>query len=72
MGSTRIPPEIKNTGVGQTPGTASVSGTSSEIIPSNSSRTSLYLSNIGTADIWIACDVTAEVDKGILLGVALK
>ena len=68
MGVTRIPPDIRNTGVGQTPGTAAVSGISSIVVPSNSSRVSLYLSNIGTSDIWISCDVTAVLNKGILLG----
>lgn len=57
-----------NFGVGQIPATTLVGDTNTEIIAANNLRSSVFLINIGKQDVWVACDTTALLDKGILLG----
>ena len=67
MGSTIYPPVLLNIGTGQTPSSATVTSSSTEILASNSSRSSAFLGNIGKNDVWLACDVTAVLNEGVLL-----
>lgn len=58
----------QNIGVGQIPATVMVSASSTEIIASNSARAFAVLTNLGKEDVWVACDTTALINKGFLLG----
>lgn len=59
-----------NFATGQTPDSTSVGNTTTEIVAANTSRKWIVLTNVGNKDIFIACDVDALVDKGMLLGKA--
>ena len=57
-----------NYGVGQTPTSVSVANSSTEMSAANTLRKWILITNIGNRDIWMSCDATALVDKGIFLG----
>jgi len=58
---------IKNIGVGQTPGTTFVTSSNTQIVAANADRIAIVLTNVGSNEVWVACDVTAEIVKGFLL-----
>lgn len=57
-----------NRGVGQTPFTVTVGDVSTEIVGGNIARSSVFLTNIGMNDVWVACDTLAILNRGVLLG----
>ncbi len=57
-----------NTGVGQAPTRILITDATTQIVASNVKRTALYLLNVGQYDVWVSCDESAEVEKGMLLG----
>ncbi len=57
-----------NYGTGQTPTSVSVTTSTTEISAANTARKWIMITNVGNRDVFIACDVDALVDKGILLG----
>lgn len=63
--STNKPP--LNAGTGQTPQKVDVTDSATEIVVANAARVSVYLLNTGEYDVWIAYDVDAQIEKGILL-----
>jgi len=68
MPLTRIPQTAPlNRGVGQTPGTTTVTDSSTQIVASNRARSSVFLINTDVDDVWVAVDATAILDTGILL-----
>lgn len=52
---------------GQTPGTTSVTDSSTEIVATNTSRRWCFLTNIGSQDVYVAIGQTAILNRGILL-----
>ena len=57
-----------NFGAGQTPGAKEAGPTSDIIVPNNSNRNWVFLTNIGEVDVFMAFDKKAEVEKGFYLG----
>jgi len=58
-----------NLGTGQTPGSKTITDSSTEILAANTSRAGTVIVNTGKNIAWIACDTTALVDKGIPISV---
>ena len=67
MGFSEVPSTLLNKGTGQTPASTTVTDASTEIVAANASRSSVFVTNFGKNDVWIACDVPALVDNGICL-----
>ena len=57
-----------NKGVGQAPGTTTVTDVDTEILPANTERSSAMLTNVGKQDVWVSCDATAVLKEGLFLG----
>lgn len=67
MPITVYPDEKANFGSGASPGTTTVSNSSTEIVAANVSRRWCILTNVGNKDVYLAAGQTAEVDKGAIL-----
>lgn len=57
-----------NRGRGQTPGSVTVTTTSTEILPANENRKWAIITNKGNVDVFIAIGQTALLDRGMVLG----